>query len=155
MRHVGRHVARLVATEFGTLEAVMNSDPKAIAAIPGIGDEIATAVTHFFKEQRNRHVIERLQDAGVEIQAIPRRDKQPLQGKTFVFTGTLARFTRDQAREEVEALGGRATSSVSGETDYVVIGAQPGRKLEDARQHHIKRIDEDAFIALITDAKGT
>ena len=85
---------------------------------------------------------------------MPRRDKQPLQGKTFVFTGTLARFTRDQAREEVEALGGRATSSVSGETDYVVIGAQPGSKLEDAKQH-IKRIDEDAFIALITDAKGT
>lgn len=154
MRHVGRHVARLVATEFGTLEAVMNSDPKAIAAIPEIGDEIATAVTHFFKEQRNRDVIERLQDAGVEIQAMPRRDKKPLQGKTFVFTGTLARFTRDQAKEEVEALGGRATSSVSGETDYVVIGAQPGSKLEDARQHHIKRIDEDAFIALITDAKG-
>jgi DNA ligase (NAD+) len=95
-------------------------------------------------------VLDRLAEAGVEIQNMPESAKKSeLENKTFVFTGILESFTRDEAREKVEMLGGRATSSVSGETDYLVAGERPGRKLEEAGMQGTEILDEKAFKDLI------
>ncbi|ALP53890.1 hypothetical protein Tel_12520 [Candidatus Tenderia electrophaga] len=148
IRHVGRHVGRQLAAHFGTLEAVTQADQAAIEAIPEIGPEITASVSHFFAEQRNRKVLQRLQKEGIDVQAMPQRRAQPLKGKTFVFTGTLEHYSRTEAKEQVEMLGGRATSSVSGETDYVVVGSDPGSKREDGRNEGVALINEDEFITM-------
>ncbi len=92
---------------------------------------------------------DRLLEAGVQVTPMPKRDEQPLAGKTFVLTGALESLTRDQAKDRIEVLGGRATSSVSGETDYLVAGADPGSKLDRAREEGVEILDEDALLKMI------
>jgi len=150
IRLVGERVAALLAARFGSMERLMAASEAELAEIHGIGPRIARSVTTFFADETNRDVIRRLADAGVVMvergwQAGPR----PLEGKTFVLTGTLRRFTREQARELIERLGGRVTSTVSRKTDYVVVGEAPGGKAEEARRLGVPTLDEDAFLALV------
>jgi len=108
--------------------------------------EIARSVSEFFQSSQTQEALDHFDRVGVEVQPMPRgTSEQPLVGKTFVFTGALDHFTRNEAQRRVELLGGRATSSVSGETDYVVVGHDPGSKLEDARQQGVATVDESEF----------
>jgi DNA ligase (NAD+) len=150
IRHVGRRVARVLAGEFGSLATLREADQQRLQQIPAIGPEIARSVARFFRESRTREVLEHFARAGVQVpDAATSRGDQPLSGKTFVFTGNLAHFTRHDAKERVEMLGGRATSSVSGQTDYVVVGERPGSKLKEARQQDVEILDEEQFEQLI------
>ncbi|SDZ75307.1 NAD-dependent DNA ligase LigA [Microbulbifer marinus] len=149
---VGRRVARQLAEEFHTLQKVMAADRREIEKIPGIGSEIASAIASFFAEKDNRKVLERMHTSGIEVQPMPRRDKKTLEGKTFVFSGGLEDLTRDQAKEKVESLGAHATSSVSGETDYLVVGSNPGSKLDEARERGVRVINEKEFRKLLDES---
>jgi len=149
IRRVGCRVAGQLADEFRSLDKLAAADRQRIEKIPDIGKETAESTADFFADRRNRDVLKRLRDAGVQVQPMPDRHGQPLKGKTFVFTGSLQGFTRDEAEERVETLGGRATSSVSGETDFVVVGENPGSKLDEAREKEVRRIDGDEFRNLI------
>ncbi|HRR40813.1 MAG TPA: NAD-dependent DNA ligase LigA [Syntrophales bacterium] len=147
---VGERTARLLARRYGNLAALSQATEEDMMQTPEIGPEIARSVAAFFREKENREVLEALEKSGVEVQ--PLRENAaglPLQGKTFVFTGTLQRFRREEAKERVEALGGRVASSVSKKTDYVVAGVDPGSKLEDARRLGVQVIDEEEFAKLI------
>jgi len=150
IRHVGQRVARILAQKFPTLDAVREAKKNDLEAIPEIGPEIATSVEQFFRQEENKRVLNRLLDSGVDVEDMPIPTKKTgLEGKTFVFTGTLESHTRDEAEERVELIGGRATSSVSGETDFVVAGKNPGSKLDEAKKQGTKVIDEKEFKKMI------
>lgn len=144
IRQVGRDTASRLARSFGSLGALRDADAGEIAAVSGIGNEIAQSVHAFFREPRNRDVIHRLLSAGVAPREMEEAGSA-LDGKTFVLTGALEALTRDEATREIEARGGRVTSSVSGDTDFVVVGENPGSKLIDAKAEGARTIDEAAF----------
>ncbi len=148
IRHVGARTARLVARELGTLDSLASADAERLRQIPDIGPEVAQSVADFFDAERNRNVLKRIREAGVEPEEVAQPEATPLDGKTFVFTGALEGFTREEAARKVERLGGRAASSVSSNTDYVVAGSDPGQKLDEARELGVEVIDEDAFVEL-------
>ncbi len=152
IRHVGRRTARLLAARFGTLENVVRAAPERIAAIPGLGKTVAGSVADFFSRRRNRDVLARMRRAGLRAQPLRPTGRQPLAGRRFVLTGGLEHYTRARARDRIEALGGRTASSVSGETDYVVVGRNPGAKLDEARTRGIKTLTEADLRALLGDA---
>jgi DNA ligase (NAD+) len=148
IRHVGRRTARLLARRFGGLDALLMVSADAVEAVPGLGPEVAGSVADFFADRVNRGVIERMRERGLAVRAMPHTQRD-LDGLTFVFTGALDRRTRDEAREQVESRGGRATSSVSGETDYLVVGDDPGSKLDEARRRQVEILDEASFEKLL------
>ncbi len=152
IRDVGEATALALAQHFGTLETLMHADAAAIEQVPDVGPIVAARVTAFFADPRNRRMIERLRKAGVHwrnFAATPAGAVQPLAGKTFVLTGTLASLTRDQASERLRALGARVAGSVSRNTDYVVAGAEAGSKLQKARELGVTVLDEQALLALL------
>jgi DNA ligase (NAD+) len=152
IRHVGQRTAQILAEQFRTLDALKEADAEDLERISDIGPEIARSVADFFAREKNRAVLDRLADSGVKVQARPAGEKaQPLQGKTFVFTGSLADYSRREAKRAVEDRGGRATSSVSGQTDYLVVGENPGGKLDEAEAQDVEILDENGFKERIGD----
>lgn len=148
IRHVGADAARRLAMAFGSLEAVSKAGQAEIEKVGGIGEETAQSVAAFFDEGRNQDVVGRILNAGVSPQPVEQLD-QSLAGKTFVLTGTLQQWTREEAKQEIERRGGHVASSVSDNTDYVIVGADPGSKREDAREDGIETLDEDAFAKML------
>ncbi|MFP3949458.1 MAG: NAD-dependent DNA ligase LigA [Longimicrobiales bacterium] len=149
---VGRTVARDLAEHFGTLEAVRSADRKALQEVSGVGPKMADAIRDFFEDERHQEVIDGLLRAGVEPGEEAPPEEKPLGGLTIVFTGALERFTRNEAEELVESLGARATSSVSSETDCVVVGEDPGQKADDAEAEGVETLDEERFLEMLRDA---
>ncbi|MDH5253569.1 MAG: helix-hairpin-helix domain-containing protein, partial [Nitrospira sp.] len=152
IRQVGQHIAAVLAKEFGALDAIMSADQERFQAIKEIGPEISSSLVSYFQEESNRRVIDRLRQLGLSITetAVPPVEaSRPLSGKSFVFTGGLATLSRDEAKSLVERLGAAVSSSVSKRTAYVVAGADPGSKLDDARQLGVTVLDENEFLALI------
>jgi len=149
IRHVGEHTARLLAEAFGSMENLEKATEEELLGIREIGPEVARSVTTFFGNQRNLEVIGRLLAAGVRPFAEEKRIGGRFAGKTFVFTGALKRFTRDEASRLVEREGGHAAGSVSRKTDFVVAGPEAGAKLEKARTLGVTVIDEDEFAAML------
>ncbi|MFT4885694.1 MAG: DNA ligase (NAD+) [Natronomonas sp.] len=148
---VGPTTAADLARHFGTLDAVMAADVKDLRDVEGIGPTMATEIAGFFDTERNREIIAELREHGVEPQEAE-ESGEALAELTFVFTGSLDGMTRDDAKELVEANGGDATSSVSSNTDYLVVGENPGTsKREDADEHDVPRIDQSEFEALLAD----
>lgn len=150
--HVGQRVAAILAGKFHRLQDLGKAGMAELTAIAEIGPEIARHVTRFFSEPANREVLDRLIRAGVQVGEVgPPADaeRMPLAGKSFVFTGRLEGFTRAEAQRAVEGLGGRVTSTVSGVTDYLVEGEDPGGKLTEARRLNIAILDERAFKTLL------
>jgi len=150
IRNVGETTARDLARHFGNLEHLMDADLKELEAVPEVGPVVARSIRQFFDEPHNRDVIATLRAAGLtwpEGKGRPARAAEV--AKTFVLTGTLPNLTRDEARELVEAKGHKVSGSVSKKTDYVVAGADPGSKLDKARELNIKVLDEEAFLELI------
>ena len=146
IRHVGRRVAFTLARAFGSLETLRAASERELATTPGIGPAIARTVRHFFADRENRRVLDRLRVLGVRPRALALRGTRGrFADKTFVFTGILQHFSRAQAERRVEELGGRASSSVSRDTDYVVVGENPGSKLDRAKRYGVKVITESRF----------
>ena len=149
IRHVGEHVAQVLADHFGSLEALESAPEEDLSAVAEVGPVIAQSVARFFAQPENRAVLEKLRRAGVK----PRTEKTeggiPLAGKTFVFTGALQTFSREEAEARVRQLGGRAASSVSKNTDFVVAGEGAGSKLQKARDLGITVLTEQEFREMI------
>ena len=148
IRHVGGHVAQVLADAFGSIDALMAASEDEIDAVPGIGPEIAATVREWFDEQENRQLIEKLREAGVRLADERREDTAPtpLAGLSVVLTGGLARMSREEATAAAETAGARVTSSVSKKTAFVVAGESPGTKLAKAEQLGVDVIDEDEFV---------
>jgi DNA ligase (NAD+) len=149
IRMVGERAARLLAMRFGSLDAVAAATEAEIGSIHGLGSQIAGSVVRFFAEPRNRGLIERLREEGVELTEPDFSADGPLSGQTFVITGTLATMSRDTARDLIHRLGGRVVGSVSRQTSYLVVGANPGSKLDEARRLGVEVLDEAAFVQLV------
>ena len=146
---VGPTTAADLARHFGTLDAVMEASVEELQAVEGIGRTVAEEIREFLDSDRNRAAIDALRERGVDTRPAETAG-DALEGLTFVFTGALDDRTREAARELVEANGGSATSSVSGNTDYLVVGDDPGRtKRDDAAENDVPTIDEAAFEALL------
>jgi DNA ligase (NAD+) len=150
IKHVGRRMARILAQEYGSLRFLEEAGKKDLQEIPEIGPEIAQSVVSFFDQEENRKVLEHLAKAGVKPQEISSTKRsRALKGKTFVFSGKLKNYTRQEAKTAVEDRGGRATSSVSKETDYLIVGEDPGSKLAEAKRHKVKILKEKGFSRLL------
>jgi DNA ligase (NAD+) len=152
IRQVGQHIAKVLAREFGSLDALMTADQDRLQAIKEIGPEISASLVSYFQESSNRQVITRMQELGLSIVGSPAIQSQtmlPLSGKSFVFTGGLVGLSRDEAKGLVERSGGIVSSSVSKKTTYLVVGAEPGSKLEQAKTLGVTILSEKAFLALI------
>src|SRR5205814_1060763 len=128
IRHVGETVARLLAEHFGSLDAAAGATEEQLAAVNGIGPEIAASIVRFFQQDETREMLRKLREAGVTPAEREPARSDALAGKSFVFTGTLESMTRGQAEELVRSLGGSASGSVSKNTSYVVAGAEAGSK---------------------------
>ena len=152
IRQVGQHIAKILAREFWSLDEILSADPERLQRIREIGPEISNSLVAYWSEPHNREVIEQLQELGVQIASGAGTGDQmqsPHAGKTFVFTGGLDHFTRDEAQRAVETAGARVASSVSKKTSYVVAGRDPGSKLEQARTLGVTILTEQQFASLI------
>jgi len=148
IRNVGEHISGLLADKFDSIEDLYTLNEDTLMAIPEIGPEVANSITAFFLDGKNRKTIERILAAGVSIQH-KKEGKKPLLGMTFVFTGTLEKMSREDARKRVEALGAKTASSVSKKVDFVVLGEDAGSKADKARALGLKTISENEFFAMI------
>lgn len=150
--HVGAEAAKLLAREFGDLDPLTSATVEQLATIHGIGDVMAESIVGWFSKAENQQIISRLRLRGLNF-AGPRQvapdQPQPLRGKTCVLTGTLPRWTRDEAKAAIEAAGGKVTGSVSQKTDYLVAGEAAGSKLSKAQQLGLTILDEAALRALL------
>lgn len=153
IREVGEATARELANYFGSLTAIQQASIADFEAVPDIGPVVARHIHTFFSERHNKQVIRQLIAAGITWKDIEKTGKLPLAGKTFVLTGTLTSFTRDEAREQLQALGAKVAGSVSKNTDYLVCGEDPGSKLDKAQQLDVKVLEEKDFLALIKDSQ--
>lgn len=153
IRYVGEHVAQILADHYGSLEAIEAAGAEELQAVAGIGERIAAGIAEFFSIPENRALVERLRKHGLfqAVQRPKRKTDSKLNGKTFVITGTLEHYSRDQAKAAIEDLGGKVTSSVSKKTAYLVCGESPGSKLEQAQKHGVQILDEKAFLKLLKD----
>jgi DNA ligase (NAD+) len=149
IRHVGPTVAKILARHFGSLGAILDASREDLAAAPEIGPVIAEAVAEFSEEKRNRRLVERLREAGVNMEAERGEEAEKLAGWTVVLTGTLEGFTREEATEALESRGARVTSSVSGRTSVVVAGESAGSKFDRARDLGVPVVDEDGLRRLL------
>jgi DNA ligase (NAD+) len=152
IREVGEVTAQNLARHLRSLERIMNADETALQAIPDVGPTMASHIAAFFRQTHNREVIEGMRQAGVhweetEVEPVA---EQPLAGKTFVLTGTLNAFTRDEAKARLQALGGKVTGTVSKKTDYVIAGAEAGSKLAKAEELEVAVLDEEGLLRLLT-----
>lgn len=154
IRNVGEATAKDLAAHLGSLDRLMAVDSERLQQIPDIGPVVAQCIVDFFAEGHNREVIEQLRACGVyweehEGKSAQNGSAAPLSGKTFVLTGTLPTMSREEAKEKIEALGGKISSSVSRKTDYVVVGADPGSKYDKAVSLGIPILDEAALLELL------
>ena len=150
---VGPTTARALAEHFGALDAVMNASEEELTGVPDVGPTVADHIREFFGNERNREVIERLREYGVDPEsAEPTEGGDELDGLTVVFTGSVEGWTRDDLESLVERHGANATGSVSGNTDYVVAGERPGQsKLDDADAEDVPVLDPEEFFDLLAD----
>ncbi|HLG13669.1 MAG TPA: NAD-dependent DNA ligase LigA [Blastocatellia bacterium] len=155
IRHVGERTAQILAGAFESVDELMEASEEQLAEIFEIGPVVAESIHEWFHEPRNRELIGRLKEAGVNTErkstgeAAAAGERRNFEGKQFVLTGKLEGFTRDGAKELIERRGGRVTSSVTKKTDYVVVGDDPGSKLDRARELGIMTLDETAFRELL------
>jgi len=149
IRHVGQHLAKVLAERYTDIASLSKASQEELLQIPEIGPEVAASIREFFASKENFKVISDLEKLGVKYPVEKVRVEGKLKGLTFVFTGELENFTRDEAKRLVEKKGARVTSSVSKKTDYVVTGKNPGSKLDKAREYGVKIIGEEEFAKLI------
>jgi DNA ligase (NAD+) len=151
IRHIGGQSAQILAEHFGSLKAIMEANIEELEDVDQIGPKMAESISEFFRNAKNREVLDGLLEAGLKPEK-PARATKPsvkLAGKTVVITGTLENFNRQQAEQTVREAGGRTSSSVSKKTDFVLAGAEPGTKLDKARKLGLEVITEQQFLELL------
>lgn len=149
IRQVGQKAAKVIAAHFGSLDALCAASVEDLTAVDDVGEITARNIVDWLSNRQSCHLIEALRDAGVNMVSHTEPVGDRLVGKTFVLTGTLERFTRDQAREMIEKLGGKVSGSVSGKTGYVVAGEAAGSKLKKANELGIPVLSEEDFLTLL------
>lgn len=150
IRYVGAGVAKLLADAFGSIEKLQSASAEDLEIVEGIGPRIAESVVRFFKERHSRELVKRLHQYGLALKSEKKKSSGlPLSGKSFVLTGGLESMSRDEAKEKIEAMGGKVTSSVSAKTDFVVVGSDAGSKLDKARALGVKTLNEKEFQSMI------
>ena len=152
VRHVGETTAKDLAHHFGRLDRVLEASEVQLLEVPDVGPIVAHSIRTFFDQPHNREVVEQLRACGIawdEHEGVADSAPKALAGKTFVLTGTLPTLTRDEAKDMIEAAGGKVTGSVSKKTDYVVAGEEAGSKLAKARELGLAVLDEAALLALL------
>ena len=154
IRHVGETTARDLALHFGSIESLMRADLDALLAVNDVGPVVAGSILRFFAEPHNIEIVRALQASGVVPQPEEAPRTQGLSGKTFVLTGTLPVWSREEAAAQIVAAGGKVSGSVSRKTNFVVAGAEAGSKLTKALELGVTVIDEDALRALLAQASG-
>ena len=153
IRHVGEHIAKILADRFGNIEDLVSATETDLLAVRDIGPEVAASIIKFCHEPANLKVLDKLREADVRPQAVAVLAKAPLAGKSFVFTGTMSRISRNDAKNIVLSLGGVVNSSLTKTTDYLVAAEAPGSKLNKAREAGVAIIDEDEFFKLIGEGR--
>jgi DNA ligase (NAD+) len=156
IRHVGEKAAATLSRHLRTMDRLMDAAVDRLQAVPDIGPVVAASVRAFAEEPRNRELVRRLAEAGVNMDSQapePGDAAGPLTGKTFVITGTLQAMSREEATAALEQLGAKVSSSVSRKTSYLVAGDEAGSKLEKARQLGVETLDEQQFLALIMETR--
>jgi DNA ligase (NAD+) len=153
IRHVGRNVAILLANRFGTLEAIRDCSAEELAEVNEIGETIARSVYDFLHSPQGEKIVADLSAVGVELEAIETATTSgsQLEGKTCVVTGTLTEYTRDEIHALIAQHGGRAASSVSAKTDYLIAGEKAGSKLEKAKKLGVPVLSESDFSGLLAE----
>ena len=149
IRYVGEHVAGILADSFDHLNNLSQASRSDLEAIDGIGPTVAASVERFFQQPENHETVTRLLKRGVKLKYETGSRSELLKGQVFVLTGSLVKMTRKQAKEKIEAAGGKVTGSISGNTNYLVAGKSPGTKLIRAEELGVKIIDEAALEALL------
>lgn len=155
IRHVGSVNAELLAETFPSCDRLAAADPDAIESVSGIGPEIAASVFQWFRRDANIELCDRLKDAGLQLSGVPQKSKpsesqnRPLAGQTFVITGTLPTLKRDEAKAKIQNAGGKVTGSVSSKTNYLVVGDDPGSKLDKAEKLGIPTLSEAELLEMI------
>jgi DNA ligase (NAD+) len=143
IRMVGERTAQFLAEHFGSMEALSTASPEELQNVGEVGPKIAESIAEFFSNPANKKLVERLGKAGLAFKGQKKERGTKLAGKTFVLTGTLAKYTRDEAKKMIEDAGGKVAGSVSKKTDYVVAGTDAGSKLEKAKELGVAVIDEE------------
>ena len=149
IRMVGERTAQFLAEHFGSMDALMNATQEELEQVNEVGPRIAESISEFFHEPKNRELVRRLRDAGLTFSGKKRERGTKLAGKTFVLTGTLAKYSRDEAKKLIEDAGGRVSGSVSKKTDYVVAGNDAGSKLDKAKELGVPVIEEAEMERLV------
>jgi DNA ligase (NAD+) len=153
IRHVGETTAKDLAKYFGALDRVLDASEAQLLDVPDVGPIVAQSIHTFFEQPHNREVVAQLVAAGINWDehagSVADAPPKPLAGKTFVLTGTLPNLTRDDAKDRIEALGGKVSGSVSKKTHFVVAGAEAGTKLDKANELGLNVIDEAGLLALL------
>lgn len=153
IRYVGATAAKTLAEHFDDMWALLAAKREELLTVAGIGDKVATSIQDFFREERNLSTVKRLAETGVNMARVRPRAAASgnLAGKTFVLTGTLGSLNRSQAQTAIEERGGKVTGSVSRQTDFVVVGENPGSKLERAQALGINLLTEEEFLQLLAE----
>ena len=150
IRFVGERTAQLLADHFGSLDSIATASLEELEGAEEVGPKVAESIYQFFREERNRRLVQGLREAGLQFEHQRKRKKAgPLDGLTFVLTGALPSLTRDEAASRVVAAGGKVTDSVSRKTSYVVAGDKAGSKLDKARALGVKVIDEPGLLRML------
>ena len=148
IRQVGAKAGKVLAQAFGTLDALMEADEARLTQVPDVGEITARSIAAWFRAPQSRHMVERLREAGVNFNCEMELTDRRFEGKTFVLTGALTRFTREEAEARIEAFGGKASSSVSKKTSFVVAGENAGSKLRKANELGIPVLSEEEFLEM-------
>jgi len=155
IRYVGSGAAKKLADHFSSIHELANASEETISSIHEIGPSISSSVKNFFNDKHNLKVVQRLKEHGLNFKSEKKAAKQTsLMGKTFVLTGTLSKFSREEAEEKISNFGGRAASSVSKKTDFVLAGENPGSKLSKAQALGVKIINEKEFVKMLEEAEA-
>jgi DNA ligase (NAD+) len=154
IRHIGGQSAQILAEHFGSLNALIDAQEEELAEIDQIGPTMAKSIREYFDDPENRSVIDQLLEGGVKLEPPEKRRSTKLAGKTFVVTGTLENFTRQQAEQAIRLVGAKASSSVSKKTDFVLAGEKVGSKLDKAKKLGVEIITEEQFMEMIDERSG-
>jgi DNA ligase (NAD+) len=151
VRHIGASIAQLLVDNFPTIEQLIAASENDLQSVQGVGPRIAKSVIRFFADKHNQRMVHRLKKAGVQMRSANKyvRSSQQFSGKNFVLTGTLTSMTREEAKQKIESLGGKVVSSVSKNTNFVIVGAEAGSKREKARTLGILLLDEQKFLTML------